>query len=437
MSENGKSYGNGSGNTDKRANQKDRRVVVTGIGAITPLGNDPETFWANVQAGKSGIGPITLFDTQEHQCTIAGEVKDFDPADYMDKKEARRMDRYMQFAVAAAKQAYEDSGLTPESVDPERFSAIIGTGSGGIGTIEAHHKEVLVKGFRRVSPFFVSMMICDMAAGRISQQYNAQGPNMAVVTACATGTDSIGNAFRMIHYGETDVAFAGGAEAAITPMSIAGFSANRALSFSNDDPEGASRPFDIKRDGFVMGEGSCLLILEELEHAKKRGAKIYGEIIGYGRSSDAHDIVAPPPDGRGAASAMRRALADAGMDAAEVMYINAHATSTPQGDIAETNAIKTVFGERVKNGLLVSGTKSMTGHMIGSAGSAEALITLLALRDQVVPPTINVKEQDPECDMDIVPNVARKVENFKIAMSNSFGFGGHNSALLFRRWEGE
>ncbi len=412
-----------------------RRVVVTGVGGVTPCGNDPETFWKNVLEGYCGVGPITLFDASEQACTIAAEVKDFRPEDYMDKKEARRMDRYMQFALAAAHQAYEDSGLTPDSVDPERFSAIVGTGSGGIGTVEAQHLEVLEKGYRRCSPFFVAMMICDMGAGRISMKYNAQGPNLAVVTACATGTDSIGNAFRMIQYGETDVAFAGGAEAAITPMSVAGFSAARALSFNNDNPQAASRPFDKHRDGFVMGEGSVILILEELEHAQKRGAKIYGEILGYGRSSDAHDIVAPPQDGRGAASAMRRALQDAGIEATEVHYINAHATSTPQGDVAETNAIKAVFGDYAQNGLLVSGTKSMTGHMIGSAGSAEALLSLLALRDQIIPPTINVDEQDPECDLDVVPNQARRVENFKVAMSNSFGFGGHNASLIFRKWE--
>lgn len=424
------SNGNGNGNHAHR-----RRVVITGLGAITPCGNDPETFWKTVQAGECGVDKITLFDTEHHPCTIAAEVKDFHPEDYMDKREARRMDRFMQFALAAARQAYDDAGLTPESVDPDRFSAIIGTGSGGIGTVEAHHKEALEKNYKRTSPFFVAMMICDMGAGRISMAFNARGPNLAVVTACATGTDSIGNAFRMIQYGETDVAFAGGSEAAITPMSISGFSAARALSFNNSNPKTASRPFDKNRDGFVMGEGSAIMILEELEHAKARGARIYGELIGYGRSSDAHDIVSPPPDGRGAAAAMKRALLDAGISAEMVNYINAHATSTPLGDVAESNAIKSVFGDRVRNGLLVSGTKSMTGHMIGSAGAAEALLSVLSLRDQVVPPTINVEEQDPDCDLDVVPNQARQVENFNIAMSNSFGFGGHNGALIFRKWD--
>lgn len=413
-----------------------RRVVITGIGVITPSGVKVDAFWDNILEGRSPIGPLTLINSDDQVCKIAGEVKDFKPEDYMDKKESRRMDRYTQFAMAAAKEAYEDSGLTPESVAPERFGVIVGSAAGGMGTMEWQMREVMEKGYRRTSPFLVPMMICDMGAGRISIQYNAKGPNMAVVTACATGAHSVGDAFRIIQNDEADVCFAGGAEAPITPISMSGFAAARALSMRNDDPKTASRPFDKDRDGFVMSEGSCVLIMEELSHALARGAKIYGEIIGYGRSADAHDIVSPPTDGSGAVLAMKAALRDAGLSPDDVNYINAHGTSTPLGDVAETNAIKHVFGERAKNGtILVSSTKSVTGHLLGAAGSAEAAISLLALRDQLVPPTINIHELDPECDLDYVPDKPRKVEGFKVAMSNSFGFGGHNASLIFRKWE--
>lgn len=418
------------------SHRAERRVVVTGIGVLAANGRELEPFWQSLLEGKSGISFIELMETAEQSCKIAGEIKDFIPEEYMDKKESRRMDRYTQLAVAAAKNAYEDSGLKASDVEPERFAVVVSSAAGGMATIENQVREVMEKGFKRCSPFLVPMMICDMAAGRISINYNAQGPNMAVVTACATGAHSIGDAFRIIQNDEADVAFAGGAEAPITPISVSGFAACRALSMRNDDPQHASRPFDKDRDGFVMAEGAGVLILEELEHAKARGAKIYGEVIGYGRTADAHDIVMPSPEGIGAANAMKAALRDADITANDVHYINAHGTSTPLGDLAETKAIKRIFGEHTKSEkLLVSSTKSMTGHLLGAAGAVEAIITMLALRDQIIPPTINIENQDPECDLDYVPNTARKVEGFKVGMSNSFGFGGHNASLIFRKWE--
>lgn len=418
-----------------------RRVVVTGLGLQTPCGDNQETFWESMMQGKSGIDRITLFDPSQHGCHIAGEVKDFKPENYMDRKDARRMDRFMQFAVAASRQAYEDAGLSPEAVDPDRFSVVIGSGSGGIGSIEDQVKAMQVDGPRKCSPFFVPMMISDMAAGRVSIMFNAQGPNMAIVTACATGTDSIGAAYRMIQHDEADIAFAGGAEAPITPASLAGFVAARAMCRNfNDSPQTASRPFDTGRDGFVMGEGASVLILESLEHAQKRGAKIYAEIVGYGRSSDAFDIVSPDPNGKGAIKSMRYALRDASLAPEAVDYVNAHATSTPVGDLAEAQAIQSVFmAEDVparKSPLLVSGTKSMTGHLIGAAGSTEAIICIMALQNKMVPPTINVENQDPAIQLDVVPNKARTVEALNVALSNSFGFGGHNASLLFKAWQG-
>lgn len=414
----------------------ERRVVVTGVGMVTPNGIGIDTFWDSVVKGKSGIGFISLFDPEEQACKIAGEVKDFDPANFMDPKEAKRMDRYSQLAMAAASLAYEDSHLKDGDVIPERFGVFVGSAAGGIGTIENQVKEVTQKGYRRTSPFLVPMMICNISAGRIAIKYNAKGPNEAVVSACSTGAQCIGDAYRIIKYDEADVCFAGGSEAPVTPLSVSGFAACRALSLRNDDPQHASRPFDKGRDGFVMSEGACIVIIEELNHALKRGAKIYGEIIGYGFSNDAHDIVQPPEDGSGAAQAMKSALRNAGLKPEDIDYINAHGTSTPLGDVAETNAIKTVFGEHVKSGkLLVSSTKSMTGHLLGAAGSAEAAICCLALRDQVIPPTINMDDQDTACDLDYVPNQARKVSGAKIAMSNSFGFGGHNSCIVVRSYE--
>ncbi len=418
------------------SNREKRRVVITGIGVITPSGVKVEPFWQSLLEGKSGIGEISIINTSDQSCKIAGEISDFKPEDYMDKKEARRMDRFTQFAMAAAREAYNDAGLTADSVEPERFAVIVGSAAGGMGTIETQLHQVIEKGYSRCSPFLVPMMICDMGAGRIAIEYNAKGPNMAVVTACATGAHSVGDAFRIIANDEADVAFAGGSEAPITPISVSGFAACRALSMRNDEPQQASRPFDTGRDGFVMSEGASVLILEEMNHALARGAKIYGEIIGYGRTADAHDIVSPAPDGNGAALAMKAALRDAGLSPEEVGYINAHGTSTPLGDIAETKAIKRIFGDHATSGkLLVSSTKSMTGHMLGAAGSTEAVISLLALRDQMIPPTINLDNPDPECDLDYVPHTARKVDGVKVAMSNSFGFGGHNASLIFRAWE--
>lgn len=415
-----------------------RRVVVTGLGALTPCGLDMKSSWDALLKGTSGIGPITLFDPSDQVVQIAGEVKDFEPANYMDKKEARRMDRFMQLGMAASRQAYDDAGLSQDVIEPERFSVVIGTGSGGIGTIESQLREVFVKGPRRCSPFFIPMMISDLAAGRVSIAFNAQGPNFAIVTACATGADSIGNAFRMIQHGESDISIAGGTEAGVTPMSVAGFASAKAMTGSfNDRPTEASRPFDKGRDGFVMAEGACVMILEELSHAQKRGARIYAELVGYGRSSDAFDIVSPPPDGRGAVAAMRGALRDSELTPEDIGYVNAHATSTPVGDIAESKAVQTVFTSRADKGeLLVSSTKSMTGHMLGAAGSFEAALCIYALQEQIVPPTMNVEEQDPECKLDVVANAPRRVQGLKATMSNSFGFGGHNASLIFKTFEG-
>lgn len=361
------------------ANFGKRRVVVTGMGVVTPVGNTLETMWDNLVKGQSGIGENTLVPEGEMTCKIAGVCTDFVAENYMDKKEARRMDRYTQFAVAVAKQAYEHSGLYEGAVDPNRFGVVVSSAAGGIGTIEVQMKNSLEKGFNKCSPFLVPMMICDIAGGWIAIEYNAKGPNQSVVTACATGANSIGDAYRMIQYGEADVIMAGGAEAPITSLSVAGFTTMRALSTRYDEPQKASRPFDKERDGFVISEGSAVLVLEELEHAKARGANILGEVVGYGRTADANDIVAPCADGAGAARAMQLALNDASLEAEKVDYINVHGTSTPLGDVAETMAIKRVFGDYAKNGLVVSSTKSMTGHMLGATGAVEAVISLMSL----------------------------------------------------------
>ncbi|MBY0450315.1 MAG: beta-ketoacyl-ACP synthase II [Cyanobacteria bacterium] len=410
-----------------------RRVVVTGMGSVTPLGNNTETLWNNLINGKSGIGYLTLIPEAAMTCRIGGECIDFDPTQYMDKKEARRMDRFMQFAMIAAMSAYKDA-KAEGNVDLERLGVVIGTGAGGITTIENSLISALDKGYGKTSPFFIPMMLCDSGAGRVSIALGAKGPNLAIVTACSTGADSIGDAMRMIQNDEADMMIAGGAEAPITPLSVAGFSAARALSQRDDEPSLASRPFDKGRDGFVMSEGAAILVLEELAHAKARGAKIYGELIGYGRSSDAHDIVAPPPDGNGAARAMKAALRDSGIQPQEIQYVNAHGTSTPLGDIAETKAVKSIFGEYAKNGLVVSSTKSMTGHLLGAAGSLEAMVSILAINNKRVPPTINLQEADDECDLDYVPNTSREVPGLTTAMTNSFGFGGHNASLIFREY---
>lgn len=418
------------------ANFGKRRVVVTGMGVVTPVGSTLETMWDNLVSGRSGIGENTLVPPEEMTCKIAGICTDFVPENYMDKKESRRMDRYTQFAVAAAKMAYEQSGLYEGAVDPNRFGVVVSSAAGGIGTIEVQMKNSLDRGFNKCSPFLVPMMICDIAGGWIAIEYNAKGPNQSVVTACATGANSIGDAFRMIQYGEADVIMAGGAEAPITSLSVAGFTTMRALSQRYDEPLLASRPFDKDRDGFVISEGAGVVVLEELEHAKARGATILGEIIGYGRTADANDIVAPCADGNGAARAMQLALQDAGLDAEKVDYINVHGTSTPLGDVAETLAVKRVFGEHAQKGLVLSSTKSMTGHMLGATGAVEAVISMMAISNKTVPPTINLDNPDEQCDLDYTPHKARKLDTLEVAMSNSFGFGGHNASLIFKGYQG-
>lgn len=409
-----------------------RRVVVTGMGMVSPLGLDLMSSWKAVIEGKSGVGYITHFDASDYSVRIAAEVKGFDPSNYIELKEVKKMDRFIHFAVAATHMAFEDSMLkiTPENA--ERTGIVIGSGMGGLPAIEYYHRILLEKGWKRVSPFFIPMVIVNLAAGQISIRYGIKGPTLAVTTACATGNHSIGEAFRMIQYGDADVIIAGGAEAVITPMAIAGFAVMRALSTRNDEPEKASRPFDLNRDGFVMGEGAGIIILEELEHAIKRGAKIYAELVGYGMSSDAYHITAPAPAGTGGASCMKMALNDAGISPEEVDYINAHGTSTKQGDELETQAIKTVFGEHAYK-LSVSSTKSMTGHLLGAAGGVEAIFTILSIYEDIVPPTINLDNPDPECDLDYVPYKPRK-KQVRYAMSNSFGFGGTNASLLFKKF---
>lgn len=415
---------------------KARRVVVTGMGVVSPFGVGLDLFWDSLVQGKSGIKPITIIDTSLQSVKIGGEVPNFQPDLYLDKKEAKRMDRFTQHALVAAIQAVEDSGLDLSKIDPTRFGVVVGSASGGIATIEQNHRAILEKGPSKCSPFTVPMMIVDMAAGRISIMFNAKGPNKCVVTACATASHSLGDALRIIQYGEADIMLAGGAEAPLTTLSLAGFSSARTLSTRNDEPEKASRPFDQGRDGFVMSEGAGIFVLESLEHALARGAKIYGEFVGYGASADANDIVAPCADGDGAARAMEMALKDAEMSPNEIQYVNAHGTSTPLGDIAETTAVKRVFGDYAKNGLLVSSTKSMIGHLLGAAGAVEAAVCLKTIETGIVTPTINLENPDEKCDLDYVANKARNVGNISGVMSNSFGFGGHNASLIFRKYEG-
>jgi 3-oxoacyl-[acyl-carrier-protein] synthase II len=410
-----------------------RRVVITGIGAVTPLGIGKEVYWRGLIEGKSGVALIDSFDCSEIATRIAAQVKDFDPEQYMERKESRRMDRFTQFAVASSKMALEDSGLTITEELAPRVGTDIGSGIGGISTLEEEALTLFEKGMGKISPFFVPKMIANMGTGRVARMLNAQGPSETIVTACATSTNSVGNAYRWIRDGEADVMFAGGAEAAVTPLSMAGFSNMRALSRRNDEPQKASRPFDEARDGFVLGEGAGILVLEEYEFARRRGAHIYAEIIGYGMSNDAYDMVQPAPEGRGAAQAMRAALKDAGVRPEQIDYINPHATSTQLGDIAETQAVKEVFGSHAKN-IAISATKSMTGHLLGAAGAIEAIATALALSEGILPPTINLEHQDPQCDLDYVPNVARR-QVVHTALSNSFGFGGHNATLVLSRYE--
>jgi len=415
----------------------ERRVVITGTGLISALGTGTEKNWKDMLAGKSGIGPITRFPTDGLDARIAGEVKDFSPEQFMEKKEARRMDLFTQYAIAASEMAMRESGLPvgtdkPNGYAPEKVGVIVGSGIGGIGSLEEQHKKALEKGFDRVSPFFIIQMIINMAPGLISMRYNARGPNWSPVSACSTSAHAIGEGWKSIRLGETDAVIAGGAEAAITPLAIGGFAVMKALSTRNDDPEHASRPFDKDRDGFVQGEGAGIVVLEELEQAKKRGAPILAELVGYGANSDAYHVTAPSPDGEGAARCMRLALQSAGMKPEDIGYINAHGTSTPYNDATETKAIKAVFGSHAQK-LAVSSTKSMTGHMLGAAGAAEAVVCVLALTRNILPPTINYDTPDPDCDLDYVPNKPREVR-VNAAMTNSFGFGGTNAVLLFRRF---
>ena len=417
-----------------------RRVVITGLGALTPVGNTVEEFWSALTQGKSGIGPITRFDVSEKAdngeykfvTRIAGEVRNFDELKYVDKKDARRLDPYLKYAVACAVMAVEDSGLDTAKVDGTRFGVMIGSGIGGISSLLDAHTTLREKGPDRVSPFFIPMLIVNMASGLVSMRFGAKGPNSAVVTACATGNHALGDAFRLIQRGDADVMIAGGAEAIIVPLTIAGFCSMKAMSTRNDDPQKASRPFDAGRDGFVCGEGGGILILESLEHARRRDARIYGEIVGYGMTGDAHHMTAPDPEGDGAARAMTGALADAHLSPSDVDYINAHGTSTPYNDKFETLAIKRVFGEHARK-VAVSSTKSMTGHLLGAAGGIEAIATVLALHHGLLPPTINYETPDPDCDLDYVPNQARK-QDVETALSNAFGVGGTNATLAFRKY---
>ena len=412
----------------------ERRVVITGIGVVSPLGNDLKSTWEGMKAGKSGIGQITQLDTTDYPVKIGGEVKDFDAKPFFkDPKDARRADRYTQLAMAASKMAMEDSGMDPEAVDKTRVGVMVGSGIGGLGTLEREHEKLIQRGPARVSPFVIPMMISNIASGMISMEYGFGGPNMVIVTACATSNHNIGEAWRMIKFGDADAFIAGGAEATMLPMGLSGFSNMKALSTRNDDPEAASRPFDVGRDGFVMGEGAGVVILEELVHAKKRGATIYAELVGYGVSADAHHLSAPSPDGSGPCRAMHMAMKHAGMNAEDITYVNAHGTSTPLGDISETTAIKLAFGDYAKNGLVVSSTKSMTGHLLGAAGGVEIAACLMAIKEGVVAPTINLQEQDPECDLDYCANEAREMK-VEAALSNSFGFGGHNATVLVKRF---
>jgi len=410
-----------------------KRVVVTGIGAITPVGIGKDEFWQSLLAGKSGIGPITRFDASEYTTRIAGEVNDFEPAKYIDKKEAKRMDRCTQFAVAATRMAFEDSGMDLDKTDRTRVGVVVGTGIGGIDTLHDQYKTLFDKGPGRISPFFVPMMIANMAAGQTSITFGLQGPSTCVVTACATGTNSIGDAFKIIQRGDADVMVAGGTEACISPAAVAGFCAMKAMSTRNDEPQRASRPFEKERNGFVMGEGSGIVILESLEHALARGAHIYAEVAGYGFNADAYHITAPAPEGVQAAKCMEMAIKDAGMLPSDVSYINAHGTSTPLNDKNESLAIKSLFGDHAYK-LTVSSIKSMTGHLLGAAGGIEAIASVLSVANDIVPPTINYETPDGDLDLDYVPNEARK-QVVNVAISNSFGFGGHNATILVKKYK--
>ncbi|MGK2855568.1 MAG: beta-ketoacyl-ACP synthase II [Thermoanaerobaculia bacterium] len=410
-----------------------RRVVVTGIGMVTPLGIGNDETWQGLLAGRSGVGLITRFDTTAYPAKIAAEVKDFRPEHWIEKKEIKKSDTFIHYAIAAAQMCMDDSGLKPDPAEAERFGVIIGAGIGGLPLIEETHKIVLERGPSRISPFFIPGLIANLSAGHVSIRFGAKGPNSATCTACATGAHAIGDAMKVIQRDDADIMIAGGAEAVISPLAVGGFAAMRALSTRNDEPERASRPWDKDRDGFVMGEGSGIVLLEEREHALARDARIYCELTGYGMSADAYHISAPSADGEGSARVMRNALRDAGLKPEDIDYINAHGTSTPAGDIAETIAVKTLFGDHARK-VAMSSTKSMTGHLLGAAGGLEAAICARAVREGVAPPTINYETPDPECDLDYVPNTAREM-NIRHAMSNSFGFGGTNACLVFSRHE--
>jgi 3-oxoacyl-[acyl-carrier-protein] synthase II len=409
-----------------------RRVVVTGVGLVTPCGIGNDNVWNNILNGQSGIGPLTRFDTTKFDTKFAGEIKEFNPEDYIQPKEVKKMDLFIQYALAAAQIAVKDGGLDMDQEDPERVGVVVGTGLGGLPTIEKYHSVLLERGPGRITPFFIPMLIANEAPGHIAIQHGFKGPNLCIVTACATGAHSVGDACRIIQYGDADVMVAGGSEANLTPLTVGGFNAMKALSTRNDEPQKASRPFERDRDGFVVAEGSGILILEELQHAKKRGARIYAEVVGYGYNGDAYHITAPCPDGDGFIRCIRMALKDAQLSPDDVDYINAHGTSTKLNDYIETIAIKEVFKEKAYR-IPVSSTKSMTGHLLGAAGAIEAIFSVLCIRDQVCPPTINYENPDPECDLDFVPNTARN-HTINVVMSNSFGFGGTNSTLVFRRF---
>jgi 3-oxoacyl-[acyl-carrier-protein] synthase II len=411
-----------------------RRVVVTGVGLVNPLGIGIDPVWAKVCEGVSGVGPITRFDTTDFETKIAAEVKGFRSEDFLEPKDIKKMDIFIHYALAAASIAMDDAGLTVSENNADRVGVIIGTGLGGLSTIEKYHKILMDRGPQRISPFFIPMLIANEASGQIAIEYGVKGPNLCVVTACATGAHSIGEACRSIQHDDADAIIAGGVEATITPLAVGGFNAMKALSTRNAEPQRASRPFDRDRDGFVMGEGGAVTILEELEHARKRGARIYAELVGYGYNGDAYHLAAPDPDGDGAARCMQMALRDARLSPAEIDYINAHGTSTELNDITETVAIKRVFGDHARK-VPVSSTKSVTGHLLGAAGSTEAVFSVLAIRDKIIPPTINYENPDPRCDLDYVPNVAREAA-VRVALSNAFGFGGTNATLIFKRFEG-
>ncbi len=407
-----------------------RRIVVTGLGMLTPVGNTVEDTWKNIVAGKSGIAPITAFDVSDFPVKISGSVKDFDATQYIAKKDLKKMDPFIHFGIAAGIQAMEDADLQVTEENADRIGVAIGSGIGGLPGIEKNRDQFVTGGARKISPFFVPSSIINMVSGNLSIMKGLKGPNISIVSACTTGAHNIGDAARMIAYGDADVMIAGGAEMATSPLGVGGFAAARALSTRNDDPEAASRPWDIDRDGFVLGDGAGVVVIEEYEHAKRRGARIYCELAGYGMSGDAHHMTQPSPSGEGPARCMNNALKDAGVNKEEVGYINAHGTSTPAGDKAETMAVKVAMGEHA-NKVVVSSTKSMTGHLLGAAGGIEAIFAILALRDQVIPPTINLDNQDPECDLDFCANTAREIK-MNVTLSNSFGFGGTNGTLLFK-----